>query len=119
MWVEDRDVSIARCGRCRRSPAPEASDSQSRSTVALMTEPLSQQQCLFVGAVIVAVPLGRQHPSGQWRMPVEKPHWYSALLQIFQSRSSEIIIGLQWQSALTTMLSLIGFERYRDFQKLA
>ena len=111
MWVEDRDVSIALevvldAGALQRLrqliPNPEVH-------VALMTEPTfaatvslrwsSDHQVMAIGLSSIQL--------GQWRMPVEKPHWYGALLQLFQSRffrnHNRFAVA---ECALTTMLSL-------------
>ena len=122
MWVEDRDVSIAlevvldsaTLQRLRQLiPNPEVQ-------VALMTEPTfaatvslrwsSDHQVMGIGLSSMQL--------GHWRMPVDKPHWYGGLLQIFQTRffrnHNRFAVA---ESALTTMLSLTGFERYRAFQE--
>ena len=122
MWVEDRDVSIAvevvlDSGVLQRL---RQIISDPEVQVALMTAPTfaatvslhwsSDHQVMAIGLSSMLL--------GQWRMPVEKPHWYGPFLRVFQSRffrnHNRFSVA---DSALTNLLSLKGFDRYTAFQK--
>ena len=122
MWVEERDVSIslelvldAGTLQLLRKLV-----SNPEVQVALMTEPVftatvslrwsNDYQVMGIGLSGMQL--------GQWRMPVEKPHWYPGLLQLLKSRFfrnyNRFAVA---ESALSNMLSLTGFDRYRSFQQ--
>ena len=121
MWVEDRDVSITleivldagslqQLRQLISNPEVQVAlmtDSVFGATVSLRWS--NDHQVMGVGLSGIQL--------GPWRMPVEKPHWYPGLLRLLQMRffrnHNRFAVA---ETALRTMLSLNGFERYRDFQ---
>ena len=121
MWVEDRDVSITLEVVLGAGTLQQLRQliSNPEIQVALMTEPVfaatvslrwsNDHQVMGIGLSGIQL--------GQWRMPVEKPHWYPGLLRLLQMRffrnHNRFSVA---ETTLSTMLSLNGFERYRAFQ---
>ena len=121
MWVEERDVSISLDLVLDAGTLQQMRQliSNPEVQVALMTDPVfvatvslrwsNDHQVMGIGLSGVQL--------GQWRMPVEKPHWYAGLLQLLKMRffrnHNRFAVA---EAALSTMLSLNGFERYSAFQ---
>ena len=122
MWVEDRDASISLDIRLDIETVQTFRQliANPEVQVALMSEPTFSATLSMrwsndhqvMGLAFTSIRLG------QWRMPSEKPVWYLGMMRLFHQRffrnHNRFMVG---ECALSTMLSLDGFERYQSFQQ--